>query len=138
VEELGCKSHAAVIRDRNLSRDNIKLCSYRKIIWPPIPSDGEQDDEAIASENIFRREERPLQASAMHLMHPNGDWLFLFSSAHVLRIVYLRTGMLACTLRMSGTGWEERGVIQGAPNGTFALDFRGDTEVLLVEIYTST
>ncbi|PVG04942.1 hypothetical protein CPB86DRAFT_778254 [Serendipita vermifera] len=136
AEELGFKVHKAVTRDRNISGENAKLRSYTKITWPFVLDNGGQHDATVEFESIFGREERPLQASAMHLMHPNGEWLFLFSSTHVMRILHLRTGKLACEQRMSGMGWNQRGLIQGAPYGTFAVDFRGDSEVILVEIYS--
>jgi predicted class III extradiol MEMO1 family dioxygenase len=68
----------------------------------------------------------------MHLSHPNGNWIFLVSPNHVLRILNLRTQRVAWAEQLGNVGIDvdENETI----TATFAQDFRGDSEVVIAMV----
>jgi hypothetical protein len=123
AEELHNGAHKALIRDRNLAKPHVDLLSYIRIPWPLVFQEGQTD------EFITTLGEGPIQTHKSNLIHPNGEWIFLFSSNHVLRILHLRTGRMAWAGEMEnlGTGLDP----ENSQCVASALDFRGDLEIWL-------
>jgi hypothetical protein len=126
-EQLGCAAQKAVLRDQNLAKDYVKLHSYTKISL---------NDEAYSSVGVSKM--AFVRDDELVLMDPNGAWLFLFSTDHMMRVISSRTGKLVYIDKRGGFGWIERRFMEESTCGTFAVDFRGDSEAIFVEIYTST
>ncbi|PVG04943.1 hypothetical protein CPB86DRAFT_778257 [Serendipita vermifera] len=122
AKELHGAAHKAIIRDRNLAAPHVKLLSHIRIPWPLVFLDGEPD------EFITTLSEGPIQTHKSNLIHPNGEWIFLFSATHVLRILHLRSGRMAWAGQMetiSGFNVNDYQCVASA------LDFRGDSEIWL-------
>ncbi|PVG04944.1 hypothetical protein CPB86DRAFT_778258 [Serendipita vermifera] len=126
AEDLHHGAHRATIRDRNFTNPDAKLLSHSLVDWSFVQSD------ARSQEFVDRFKEEPMDTNWMHLTHPNGDWIFLVSPNHVLRILDLRTKAIAWAGQLGNVGIDADE--SESLSATFALDFRGDEEVVIAMV----
>ncbi|PVG04939.1 hypothetical protein CPB86DRAFT_778251 [Serendipita vermifera] len=126
VEELRCGCHRAVIRDRELSMDEVKLQSCTKISWPYLRH------EAEAGEHLDFVD--PEQAADMFNIHPNGEWIFLFSTTHVMRVFHVRTRKMVWSSPLGGAHWLVDNNGEDPLPSPF-INFMGDSKAMMVNVY---
>ncbi|PVG04941.1 hypothetical protein CPB86DRAFT_778253 [Serendipita vermifera] len=127
AEELRCECHRAVIRDRNLSMDEVKIQSCTRISWPYIQQGPEP--ELYIEDRVD-----PNVAGEMFTVHPNGEWIFLVSSTYVMRIFHVRTQRILWSSSLSGGYWlvDNEGM---DPLPYPMIEFVGESKVLMVNLY---
>jgi hypothetical protein len=129
IEELRRGCQKAVIRDKNLSADRIKLRSFTRISYPYVI---EMDEPGVLK--------RWNMDPDCMMTHPNGEYIFIFSSNEVVHAVHLSTPKLLWSLQLGRRSWnaipfEEE--VHPHSFFPFSLEFRGEKEVMIVGITTS-
>lgn len=122
ASELHLAVHKAVFRERNLRSPKPRLYSHTLITWPFCPP------RMMIKESDSRRptvevQERSYDAVWMTLQDETGEWLFVVSRDAVIRVLHLRTGILACEKQFCQI------VVPTSSNEhrvRFATDFKGD------------
>jgi hypothetical protein len=128
IEELRRGCQKAVIRDKNLSADRIRLQSFTRMSYPYMI---EMDEPGVL--------ERWNMDPDCMMTHPNGQCIFVFSYNHVVHAVHLSTQKLLWSLQLGSRSWKIPFEEDVHPHSffPFSLEFRGEKEVIIVGVTTS-